>query len=132
MSINKLYSVFTIVILVFMSYNDNGFYAPVTAITHRSGENFATSQSCMECHESIVKNHLKTAHFQSSSLASSKTIGDFTGGYNSLLINDSLNIKIEQNDSLFYHRMTNTNSGAIMDQKPIDIVIGSGKKGKAY
>ena len=132
MSINKLYSVFTIVILVFMSCNDNGFYAPVTAITHRSGEKFAASASCMECHENIVNDHLKTAHFQSSSLASSNTIGDFTGGYNSLLINDSLNIKIEQNDSLFYHKVTNTNTGAIIDQKPVDIVIGSGKKGKAY
>ena len=132
MSINKLYSVFIMVALFFTSCNDNGFYAPVTTITHPSGEKFATSESCMECHESIVNTHLKTAHFQSSSLASSSTIGDFAGGHNSLLVNDSLAIKIEQSDSLFYHKVSNTNTGAIVDQKPIDIVIGSGKKGKAY
>ncbi|MCL6267881.1 cytochrome c3 family protein [Flagellimonas myxillae] len=108
------------------------YQSPDAIATHLSGEQFAGSESCMECHSDIFTTHLETAHFQTSAIANAENIkGSFTEGSNVLDLKDvRFTMKIEQ-DSFFQH-VNIKNRAVEFPPSKFDIVIGSGVRGQTY
>ncbi|MEO1487152.1 MAG: hypothetical protein AAFU57_15505 [Bacteroidota bacterium] len=69
---------------------------------HKNGQAFAGSTSCIACHSDIYKTHLKTAHFNTSTLADATTIkGSFEIGRNTHILNNRVEFKMIETDSGF-------------------------------
>jgi hypothetical protein len=103
----------------------------LTGIIHPSGEEFAGSESCVQCHQSIVDSHRSTPHFLTSQPGEIETVkGSFDSAKNVLVLNERLKVVMEKIPSgLFQHAFVN---GTEVDKKPIDITIGSGRQGQTY
>ena len=122
----------SVLILTVCACQDNYEYTPVVVATHPAGEGFVASESCMECHSDIYKQHLETAHYQTSSEATSDAIGAFDLAESKLPINDSLIIQFERLDDLYVQKTYHRDTGKLVDSTTIDLVFGSGTKGKSY
>lgn len=105
--------------------------SPLTGVIHFSGKEFAGSESCAPCHASIVESHSHTPHFLTSAIADPATVkGSFNTGQNILILNDGLKVVMLKSDSGLYQR--GYVDGIEVANKPIDITIGSGRKGQTY
>ncbi len=108
-------------------------YVITPIATHYSGQSFVGSVACMECHAQIYNTHIKTAHYNTSSIASDLTIkGNTSLNENELDVNDSIYLKIEQNNGLFYQKAYLKDSDSLITSHKIDLVIGSGVKGQSF
>ncbi len=92
---------------------------------------FAGSEVCGKCHQSVSKDYEHTAHFLSSQYASQQSIeGSFKNGQNSFKYDVDKIVSLErQKDSfyqVYYHK------GKEVVKRRFDIVIGSGTKGQTY
>jgi hypothetical protein len=103
----------------------------LSRIVHPRGKQFAGSQSCSTCHRAIHDDHMLAPHFSTSSQAVEQTVkGSFQPGHNTLKLNQRLEIVMEQTPSgLFQAGFVD---GFEVNKKPIDISIGSGRKGQTY
>jgi predicted CXXCH cytochrome family protein len=92
---------------------------------------FAGSASCASCHKDIYQQHLKTAHFQTSSVASDSTImGSLKSGENFFAYSDESKVFIEKKHDSFFQAEYDLNK--LTQIRPMDIVVGSGTKGQTF
>ena len=111
---------------------ESDYSEPKILATHYNGEHFVGSSSCFECHADVYKDHLKTAHFNTSGLADSLSVkGNFNEGANTLDLRDISFRMTHENDSLYQHTTIKNRNVESFPTK-FDIVIGSGVKGQSY
>jgi hypothetical protein len=92
---------------------------------------FAGDASCSSCHKDIYEAHIKSGHFNSSSIASAQTvIGSFKKDSNSYHFNPNLYIEMVKKDSGMYQAIYFKNE--LKKELPFSIVTGSGAKGQTY
>lgn len=103
----------------------------LSGVVHFSGEEFAGSERCTNCHPSITESHLKSPHFLTSQPGTIESVrGSFDSGRNFLELNERLKVVMEKTPSgLFQRALVN---GTEVDRKSIDITIGSGRQGQTY
>ncbi len=103
----------------------------LSGIVHPSGEEFAGTGTCDQCHQSIADSHALTPHARTSGVGTLETVlGSFDSGKNTFILNDRLKVSMEKTpDGLFQRAFV---AGKEVDRKPIDIVIGSGRQGQTY
>lgn len=100
-------------------------------ITHPNGKKFAGSESCASCHQSIVETHKRTAHYLTSRPANTETVkGSFDSLKNVFALNSQLKIVMEKTSTALFQ--VGYVDGWESIKEPIDIVIGSGRKGQTY
>jgi hypothetical protein len=103
----------------------------LSGIIHPSGQEFAGSETCVECHQTIVDSHSLTPHFLTSGSGTSETIkGSLDSGENVFVMNERLKVVMEKTPSGLFQRAFV--DGTEVDSKPIDITIGSGRQGQTY
>ncbi|MBS1659827.1 MAG: hypothetical protein JST68_02115 [Bacteroidetes bacterium] len=92
---------------------------------------FLGAAACVSCHKAICDSHAVTAHFLSSSVASSVSIkGSFRGSRSRVVFNDRLEVLMEKRGGKFLQ--TAMFNGALYESEAFDVVIGSGRKGQSY
>jgi Cytochrome c554 and c-prime len=92
---------------------------------------YAGSLSCKTCHKAIYNKFINTAHDLTSRPAAGEFIkGSFDSGQNHFTYNKFMEVILEKKDSVFFQ--TAYISGTEFRKEPIDIVIGSGRKGQTY
>lgn len=103
----------------------------LSGVVHYSGQEFAGTETCSPCHPSIADAHRVTAHSLTSAPASIENVkGSFDSGENVFKLSEQLKIMMRQSPSgLFQAGFVN---GVQVEMKPIDITIGSGRKGQTY
>jgi hypothetical protein len=103
------------------------------------GQGFSGSAACQTCHGEIYKSFIQTAHHRDSRPASGKTIlGSFDSGRNRFIYSGGkgqpggaeTEVVMERKDGGFFQ--TAYRDGKEYRTAPIDIVIGSGRKGQTY
>jgi hypothetical protein len=95
------------------------------------GQAYSGSAACQTCHGAIYKSFAQTAHYRDSRPASEKTIlGSFDSGRNRFIYHDGATVAMERKDRGFFE--TAYRDGQQYRTAPIDIVIGSGRKGQTY
>ena len=100
-------------------------------ILHPNGKRFAGSESCEACHKGISETHKLTAHYLTSRPANTETIkGSFESGKNVFELNSHLKLVMQKTSTAVFQVGYVDNWEAI--KKPIDIVMGSGRKGQTY
>ena len=103
----------------------------LTGINHSSGEEFAGSETCVQCHKSITESFAETPHFQTSSFGSPATIkGSLDSGENILQLTERLKVFLEEREGKVFQRASI--DGKDVDIKPVDIAMGSGRQGQTY
>ena len=102
-----------------------------SGVVHYSGRAFAGSEACVACHQSIADSHFQTPHFLTSRAADLETVrGSFDSGENVLVLNERLKIMMEEKPAGLFQVGFVDNVEA--EKKPMDITIGSGRKGQTY
>jgi hypothetical protein len=95
----------------------------------------AADEICAKCHREKVQTFAQTRHRLTSQLASRSSIaGHFESGENDLrTLNPQLTFKMDARDERFYQTaILNKPGHRTVRREPIDIVIGSGRKGQSY
>ncbi|MEL6304632.1 MAG: hypothetical protein AAFQ20_07565, partial [Bacteroidota bacterium] len=109
------------------------YYDIEPVAVHKNGQAFAGSTSCIDCHSDIYDTHLKTAHFNTSTLADSTTIkGSFEIGRNTHFLNNRVQFMMIETDSGFYQKANFIHNQLELFNLKMDVVIGSGTKGQSY
>lgn len=104
---------------------------PLTGVVHLTGQEFAGSESCAACHASIADSHQHTPHYLTSAIADTTSVdGSFSPGENVLVLNDRIKVVMQQSDSGLYQRAFV--DGTEVENKRMDISIGSGRKGQTF
>jgi hypothetical protein len=100
-------------------------------IKNLQGEAFAGSKSCQSCHLKIYESHLQTPHFNSSHQALPEFVkASFESGKNEFIYSENLKVvSTKESETMFQVAFVN---GQEVLRKPIDLVIGSGRKGQSY
>ena len=120
-----------VLFLLIASCDSSNREEKLTGINHPSGQEFAGSATCVQCHTSISQSFLQTPHFLTSSNGSVKTIkGSLDSGENVLALTERLKVFMEERQGKVFQRATI--DGKDVDEKPIDISIGSGRQGQTY
>lgn len=92
---------------------------------------FTGSAACATCHKDIYDKHLLTAHFRDSRPASGEYIkGSFDKKRNRFEYNTHMDVVMEKKGNRYFQ--TASFNGLPMESEPIDVVIGSGRKGQTY
>jgi hypothetical protein len=100
-------------------------------IRNAYGQAYSGSAVCQGCHREICKTFFQTAHYRDSRPASGKTIlGSFDIGKNHFIYSGGTEVVMERKDGGFLE--TAYRDGKEYRSAPIDIVIGSGRKGQTY
>lgn len=100
-------------------------------IMHIGDSAYIGSASCVSCHKDIAASHIKTAHYLTSRPAAAEYIkGSFDSGRNSFRYNKLMEVVMEKKDGDFFQ--TAYAGGIAYQSEPIDVVIGSGRKGQTY
>ncbi len=103
----------------------------LSGIIHSSGEEFAGSETCVNCHKSITDSHLLTPHFLTSRPAGIETVkGSFDSTKNVFVLNEKLKFVMEKTPTGLFQR--GLVDGVEVDKKPFDITLGSGRQGQTY
>lgn len=98
---------------------------------HPSGEEFAGSETCSQCHQSISDSFAETPHFLTSSPGSVITVkGSLDSGENVLALSERLKVFMEERQGKVFQRASI--DGKDVDSKPVDISFGSGRQGQTY
>lgn len=102
-----------------------------TGIVHPAGGEFAGPESCGSCHDSLYDNHLRTAHYLTSRPATRQSVkGSFNTGRNTFVMSDRLKVVMEQtSNGLMQSAFVD---GMELNSRPMDLAIGSGRKGQTY
>lgn len=109
-------------------------YVSVKSIAKNEyGNSFVGSAACFKCHSEITKQHLKTAHFNTSAVSDTlNVLGDFKNGKNHFDLNEMVAFNlVKKKQGLFQEAYTKNDSQSIYSFK-FDITIGSGTKGQTY
>jgi hypothetical protein len=98
---------------------------------HPNGKRFAGSASCESCHQSVYNTHVLTAHFLTSRPADTATVkGSFVSKENVFALDARLKVVMTETEG----KLTQTGfvDGWEVNSRPMDVVIGSGRKGQTY
>ena len=103
----------------------------LSGVVHPSGEEFAGSETCLECHKAIADSHALTPHFMTSRPGDTTSVlGSFDSTKNIFVLNDRLKVVMERTeDGLFQRAFV---GGKEVDSKRMDITLGSGRQGQTY
>lgn len=113
-------------------HKEPDYFEPPALATHFNGEQFIGSHTCKECHADIYASHLKTAHFNTSALASADNIiGSFDDGA-AILSLDELEVKMIEQGDAYYQQVIDKKTNQTLPAQQMDVVIGSGVKGQSY
>ena len=105
--------------------------AGLSGVVHFSGREFAGSSSCASCHQAITETHSHTPHYQTSQPANPETVkGSFDSGENVLVLNERIKVMMEASPSGLIQR--GFVDSVEVNKKPMDLVVGSGRKGQSY
>ncbi len=109
-------------------------YIPIKVLaTNLYGQNFIGNATCAECHKEIVKTHLETAHFKTSSFSNKNNIkGNFNKGFNHFKLNEDITFKMVSNENGQFQEAYNSNGYNRIYSLKFDINMGSGTKGQSY
>lgn len=100
-------------------------------VPHAAESKAVDAGACVSCHKDICDSHASTAHYLTSSLATTKTIkGSFKPGRNRVVYNDRMEVLLEKKNNQFLQ--TALFNGALYESEAFDVVIGSGRKGQSY
>lgn len=103
----------------------------LSGIVHPDGKAFAGSQSCGGCHSSIHDSHSKTPHFLTSHPADTASVkGNFDASRNTFTLGDGLEVVMQRKGDKLYQ--VGYVDGMEVNARPMDIVIGSGRKGQTF
>lgn len=92
---------------------------------------YAGSESCLPCHKSIYDSFVTTAHNLTSHTPGPEFIkGSFEPGKNRFTYNKFMEVVMENRNGSFYQ--TSIINGVSFQSEPIEMVIGSGRKGQTY
>ena len=131
-------TLFTVLLLCGLLYirchdSSKSKYVISAIATHSNGQQFVGSATCIDCHKEIYDTHQKTAHYNTSATANALTVKGATSSPNNTLnVNDSLYVKIEQRNGSFYQNAYAKKTDALLNSNKIDLVIGSGVKGQSF
>jgi Cytochrome c554 and c-prime len=127
-----LTTAYTVVILLMATNCDSSRREEkLTGINHPSGEEFAGSKTCVQCHRSISQSFSETPHFLTSSAGSVETVeGSLDSGENVLVLTERLKVFMEERQGTVFQRATI--DGKDVDKRPMDISVGSGRQGQTY
>ncbi|GAA4970653.1 multiheme c-type cytochrome [Algibacter aquimarinus] len=102
-------------------------------LEHFNGLEFSGSEACISCHEDVYNQHIKSAHYLSSTIPSDSTIkGIHEGISDSFKIGKHHSYSIQKKWNGFFQILKNDSISKIVREDKIDIVIGSGVKGQSY
>jgi Cytochrome c554 and c-prime len=103
----------------------------LSGVVHSSGQEFAGSETCVKCHQSIAESHSITPHFLTSRPGTAETVrGSFDSGKNVFALNERLKVVMEKTPSGLFQRAFVAD--VEVDKKPMDITLGSGRQGQTY
>ena len=92
---------------------------------------FAGSAVCANCHQAIYRSHLQTAHFHTSAIASGETIlGTTRPDSNRFYFNPDLYLAVENKNGKYIQ--AEYLDGVERVFAPMDITVGSGKRGQTF
>lgn len=104
--------------------------AAATPDTSRYSQ-FAGSAACATCHRAIYQQHLHTAHYLTSRRSNATNIpGSVEPPQNKFYFNPSVYLAVERRDSLTWQ--VEYVNGAEQTRAPLDITVGSGKRGETF
>jgi hypothetical protein len=97
----------------------------------RQFEEFAGSKTCASCHPNIYRSHVQTAHYLTSAPATAQNVkGSPTSGENRFFYSPEVCIAVEKSNDRFYQ--VEYAGSAAKEYAPMDITIGSGKRGQTF
>ena len=118
-------------VFIFTHCVDEANNKRITAPNQDRFASFAGDASCGSCHKDIYDAHLETGHFNSSAIATAKTvIGSFNKDSNTYQFNPNLFIAMVKKDSAMFQAIYFKNE--LKKELPFSIVTGSGAKGQTY
>ncbi len=92
---------------------------------------FMGNEACVSCHKEICESVMHTAHYHTSSPASSDNIkGSFAPAENKFVYNAFMQVEMDTADGKAYQ--TALANGVAYQIQPFDITVGSGRKGQTY
>lgn len=92
---------------------------------------FSGSLACAKCHQDIYNTHIHTAHYLTSQKTNEKNIlGSVEDGKNKFYYNPLVAVAVEKRNDIFYQ--VEYVNGAEKVSRPIDITVGSGKRGQTF
>src|SRR2546423_3992004 len=101
--------------------------------SHPAANALPETTSCQPCHQTIVANFLRTAHFQTSAEATAQSVkARFSEGHNLLRTGAAgIYFRMERRNGAFYQTGVDSGQGTSRAER-IDVVIGSGRRGQSY
>ncbi len=107
------------------------YYHPPTQATHPDGGNYVGSLTCQECHQEIYRDHLLTAHQQTSAVATPENVlGSFSDRQNRVRL-ENIAFEITRKGKDIVQQTLDPSDKPVKAQS-LDIVIGSGVRGQSY
>lgn len=92
---------------------------------------FMGNEACVSCHKEICESQSLTAHYHTSSPATTESIkGSFAPGKNGFVYNAFMQAEMDTADGVAYQ--TALVNGVAYQTQPFDITVGSGRKGQTY
>lgn len=136
----KLIFFVIICVIIFVVYNwqNKGldryeYFENGQTLAHFNGQEFAGSETCITCHEAIYNQHIKSAHYLTSTIPSDSTIkGIHEAITNGFSIGDHHKYSIDEQWNGFFQILTNDSINSPVRKDKIDIIIGSGVKGQSF
>jgi predicted CXXCH cytochrome family protein len=106
-------------------------FVPIKSIVkHQNGMNYIGMDACLKCHPQIVSSHLQTSHYKTSKLIEFNDV-DFSGK-NSINFANGDSIKFTYKEGVFYQEGYRNYISVPYYKKRMDVVLGSGNKGKSF
>lgn len=93
-------------------------------------ENYIGSQTCIACHKEIYDSYAKTPHYNTSAWMSNEHINSASYKEDSVVYSNNLYLKIHKEADGFYQSAYSR--GLLAANHRMDMVLGSGKKGKTF
>jgi hypothetical protein len=105
--------------------------AAATPVQDQHFKEYAGSAACAACHQDIYQQHVKTAHWLTSRRSDSNNIlGSHLPPGNRFYYNPQVYLAVEKNDSAIWQ--VEYVNGAEQTRAPMNITVGSGKRGETF
>ena len=115
------------------SINRYEYFEKGQKLEHFNGLKFSGSDACVSCHEDIYNQHIKSAHFLTSTLPSDSTLkGIHEAISDGFKVGKHHSYSIDKKWNGFFQILENDSTNKIVRKDKIDIVIGSGVKGQSF
>ena len=118
-------------IVVFSRCMDNSGRNALQQPDHPPAPAYAGSAACFDCHRQAYADHQQHFHHLTSAPATDSTIrGDFSEQGNRFYYNPGLYISMEKRGNRFFQAAWKNGEEQVV--RPLDIVVGSGKRGQTF